>query len=179
MPGRGRLCLHSHNFLHPLPRGLFPSCPLSPSTSLVFPRPGWEEAPPLGDAVKRGRGENAGAPLAPGRRWLAVGGLVGGVCVRGEGGGARSSFFWLQHAQRTGTLAEAGSGRGAWWEGSGALVAKRQKDKLRERSGAGSCCCLPWWRCHGEPCPWSPSVPRKQEAPWQMLLGMTGFVCLF
>lgn len=30
----------------------FPSCLLSPSTSLVFPRPGWEEAPPLGDAVR-------------------------------------------------------------------------------------------------------------------------------
>ena len=26
---------------------------------------------------------------------------------------------------------------------------------------------------------WSPSVTRKQEAPWQMLLGMTGSVCLF
>ena len=66
-----------------------------------------------GRCCKRGRGENAGGQLAPGLRWLAVGGLVGGVFVRGEGRGARSSFFCLQHTQRIGTLTGTGSGRGA------------------------------------------------------------------
>lgn len=126
-----------------------------------------------GRCCKRGRGENAGAPLAPGRRWLAVGSLVGGVCVRGEG------LLFLASAYPENRYLDWGGPRARSVVGAvGALAAERQKDQLREGSGAGSCCCLPWRR-HGEPWPWSPSVARKQEAPWQMLLGMAGFVCLF
>ncbi|XP_061245811.1 complement C1q tumor necrosis factor-related protein 1 isoform X1 [Bos javanicus] len=62
---------------HPLPRKLsgpsvpedffffFPSCLLSPSTSLVFPRPGREEAPPLGDAVREAAGRTRAASSLP------------------------------------------------------------------------------------------------------------------
>lgn len=127
-----------------------------------------------GRCCKRGRGENAGAPLAPGRRrWLAVGSLVGGVCVRGEG------LVFLASAYSENRYLDWGRQRARSVVGGvGALAAEGQKDQLREGSGAGSCCCLPWRR-HGEPWPWSPSVARKQEAPWQMLLGMAGFVCLF
>lgn len=62
-PGAGErpAVLHPNNFLSPLPGGLFPSCLLSPSTSLVFPQPGWEGAPPLGDALR----EAAGRTRAP------------------------------------------------------------------------------------------------------------------
>ncbi|XP_019499927.1 PREDICTED: complement C1q tumor necrosis factor-related protein 1 isoform X3 [Hipposideros armiger] len=54
VPGRdGLLPAPASPFLRPLPGGLFPS---SPSTSLFFPRPGPEEAPSQGDALRGGAG---------------------------------------------------------------------------------------------------------------------------
>lgn len=66
-PGAGErpAVLHPNNFLSPLPGGLFPSCLLSPSTSLVFPQPGWEGAPPLGDALREAAGRTRASRSLP------------------------------------------------------------------------------------------------------------------
>ncbi|XP_057573075.1 complement C1q tumor necrosis factor-related protein 1 isoform X2 [Hippopotamus amphibius kiboko] len=58
------------NFLHPLPGGLFPSC-----LALSFDKSGLPPTWPGGGSAagrcsKRGRGEDAGARLAPKRGWL-------------------------------------------------------------------------------------------------------------
>ncbi|XP_047562178.1 complement C1q tumor necrosis factor-related protein 1 isoform X2 [Lutra lutra] len=80
--GRGPAAACTHPPLHLLPRGLFPSSWLSPLTSLLFPRPGWEEAPPPGDAPSpRGRcrtraGGTGGTMGSRGLRLVLAGGLL-------------------------------------------------------------------------------------------------------
>lgn len=78
--GRSR-CRRQGPAVAPAPRppflSLFPSACSPAAARLVVPRPGRDEAAPLGDAVREAVG-GRGRP-APGRWWLEVGGLAGGA----------------------------------------------------------------------------------------------------
>lgn len=112
MPGRqGPAAACTRPPLHLLPRGLFLSSWLSPLTSLLFPRPGWEEAPPPGDAPSpRGRcGTRAGG------RW--------GLRRVGRDAGLLCSCSGLRRFGAVVARAEWEGPGWQWWQGAESLGA--------------------------------------------------------
>lgn len=133
--GRDGCCLHPPPFLHLLPRRLFPTSWLSTLTSLFFPRPGWEEALPLGDALSpRGRSRTPA-----GGRWQLAGGTglsAAPLLLHGF-----FAAWWLPERSGRGQGGSCGKGqedrelRG--WKGSGEPAGARSPAGTREQGLCG------------------------------------------
>lgn len=146
VPGRdGLLPAPASPFLRPLPGGLFPS---SPSTSLFFPRPGPEEAPSQGDALRGGAGR---AQRPRGGRRLEVGGPAGTRRCLGS--------FWgsslVARAEQSRYLS-CGAGEGPGGRGPGGGCGKEA-----ERAGVAG----------RSPCPFL-LLPSVAEVPCRASLGL-------